>query len=151
MNLKKYFLFILMFVCAPAFAAEPYSWEGTYEIELDSGMAKTVTVSVSDEGKYQATVKWQGPGTKNDILLCDGVVTADKKTLVLLYNKFDNPYLGTPGVNAPNPSNRKTTDDGRQFTKGQQYMKLTRQVQDGGDIFVPAPAEGGKNFEKTSD
>ena len=149
MNGKKYFLFLILLLGTPAFAAEPYSWEGTYEIELDSGVTKTVSISKSDEDKYQATVKWQGPGTKNDVLLCDGLVTADKRTLVLLYNKFDNPYLGTPGVNAPNPSKRQTTDDGRQFAKGQQYMKLTRQVKDGGDVFVPAPAEGGKHYSKT--
>ena len=151
MNLQKNILLLLLLLSAPAFAAELYSWEGTYEIELDSGMAKTITITKSDEDKYFATVKWQGPGTKNDILLCDGLVTADKQTFVLLYNKFDNPYLGTPGVNAPNPSKRKTTDDGRKFAKGQQYMKLTRQAQNGGEVFVPVPAEGGKHYEKTAE
>jgi len=150
MGLRKILFIFLLFLSTISFAAEPYSWEGIYTVQLENGITKTISVSKTNEGKYQASVKWQGPGAKTDILICDAVVTQDKRTLVLLSNRFDNPYLGTPGIAVADPRKRKTTDDGREFVKGEQYMTLLRETTETGDVFKPHPDESDKRYTKTS-
>ena len=147
---KKFFLILLFSLVSAVSADENFSWLGVYSTATNGGGTKTITVSKSGSGGYKATVKWQGPETKTDVLICDAIVTKDKRTLVLLYNRFDNPYLGTPGIAVADPRDRKTTDDGKEFVKGEQYMTLVRESTETGDVFKPQPEENGKHYTKTS-